>query len=166
MNIAENLLQELEHESASTRRVLERLPEDAWDWKPHAKSMTTAELASHVSQIPEWMATVLTTGEFSFNQADFNPWVAASLEELLAAFDERLANFKNALKGKPDAYLMETWRMVMDGREMFNLPRAAVVRSIGLNHLVHHRAQLMVYLRLRDVPVPAIYGPSADEQPW
>jgi uncharacterized damage-inducible protein DinB len=164
MSISESLLQELQQEGPSTRRVLERLPADAWDWRPHAKSMTTGELASHVSQIPDWMVAVLTTDDFTLNTADYTPWVAADPAELLRAFDERMANFKGALEGKPDDYLIGLWRMVMDGREVFNLPRAAVIRSMGLNHLVHHRAQLALYLRLRDVPVPAIYGPSADEQ--
>ncbi len=165
MSITEGLFQELRYETPTTRKVLERIPDSAWDWQPHEKSMSMAQLASHVAEIGEWMKVTLTTDEFAFSTADYKPWKAANKQELLAAFDDKYAQFRAVLADASEDALIANWRMLVDGHEAFNMPRLAVIRSMGINHMVHHRGQLTVYLRLQGAPVPAVYGPSADEEP-
>lgn len=163
MNLNEPLLAELDHEFANARKALERVDESKLGWKPHDKSMTYGRLASHIAELPGWMSAILDMDVFEMEsgQAAFN---AASTEELLKTFDDGLAQAKAGLKAATNEKLMAVWEMKMDGKPLIQMPRIAVIRAWVLNHMIHHRGQLTVYLRLNDAPVPALYGPSADEQ--
>ena len=164
MALIDGLLQELEQEAQTTRRVLERVPDAHLGWKPHAKSMTLGQLALHVATTPGGVAHIAT--QPSMQLPEFNQPATTSRAELIAALEESVATAKELLAGMDDAALAVTWR-VMDGdRELMALPRGAVLRTIMLNHWYHHRGQLSVYLRQLNVPVPSIYGPSADENPF
>lgn len=162
MPIIDALLPEFDHEIATTRKLLERLPDDKFDWKPHAKSFALGALATHVVTIPMWGEMALTRAEIDVGGTPQQPAVSSRFE-LLATFDKNAAGTRSALAGKSDAQMMEPWALKRDGRTIFSMPKVAVWRSFVLSHLVHHRGQLSVYLRLLDVPVPSIYGPSADE---
>lgn len=166
MNIAESLLPDFDRESASTRRLLERVPEARLDWKPHRKSATLGWLAGHLAQIPTWLPVTLDHDVFDV-EPDGKPYVPpavpTSTRELLARFDESTAAGRAKLAAASDATLLGTWTMQKRGKTMFAMPRVAVVRSFILDHAIHHRGQLTVYLRLLDVPLPSIYGPTADE---
>ena len=166
MGLSESLLPEFDHEMANTRKTLERVPMDKSDWKPHAKSMAMGGLATHVGNIPTWVnytidqdSLDLAPGGEPLPQAE----VAKSREELLAAFDENIGKARAAIAGASDAELFKPWTLLSNGNNILTMPKVAVLRSFVMNHLIHHRAQLGVYLRLNDVPVPSIYGPSADE---
>lgn len=163
MGVIEGMLQELEHEAQTTRKVLERLPEENFDWKPHPKSMSIRELGSHVATICEWTAPTLDQDEFDM-PAEYKPWMAGSKEALLQKFEESVEQAGQSMQGYPDKKLFQDWTLRSGEQVYFTMPRMAVLRGFVLNHLVHHRGQLSVYLRLNDLPVPAIYGPSADEQ--
>ena len=165
MAIAESILQELEQEAATTRRVLERVPEDKLSWQPHQKSMTLGQLANHVAGVPGDIASITTGDEFDFaNFPQSDP--AVTTADLLARHDASVAKAKDILSGTDDARATSPWKGLMGGQEMMTIPRVGVFRSLMLNHWIHHRGQLSVYLRLLDVPVPSIYGPSADENPF
>jgi uncharacterized damage-inducible protein DinB len=164
MAIADSLLPEFDREMTVTRRLLERVPEDRFAWKPHARSMSLGELASHIATLAGWGAVTLDQSEIDMGGANTNA-VATSRADLLARFDGHVADTRAALTGKSDAEMMAKWSLKQNGRTLFTMPKTAVWRSFVLNHLVHHRGQLSVYLRLNDVPVPAMYGPSADEAP-
>jgi len=164
MAIADALLPEFDREMTTTRKLLERVPEDKFAWKPHAKSMSFVELASHVATLPSWGAVTLNQSEIDMGGANTNT-AATSRADLLARFDKNVADTRAALTGKSDAEMMALWSLKHNGETLFTMPKTAVWRSFVLNHLVHHRGQLSVYLRLNDVPVPAMYGPSADESP-
>ena len=156
------LLPEFDQEMASTRKVLERLPDEKLDFKPHEKSYSLLELASHVSNLPMWTGTTLTTTELDLDQ----PWereLPTSREELLAEFDANAADAREVLAAARAQDLQVEWTLKSGDQVWFTEPRAAVFRSFVMSHLIHHRAQLTVYLRLLDVPVPGMYGPSADE---
>lgn len=156
------LLPEFDQEMASTRKVLERVPDDQLDFKPHEKSYSLLELASHVSNLPMWTGTTLTTTELDLDQ----PWereLPTSREELLAEFDANAADAREVLAAARAQDLQVEWTLKSGDQVWFTEPRAAVFRSFVMSHLIHHRAQLTVYLRLLDVPVPGMYGPSADE---
>lgn len=165
MPIAESFLGEIDQEAATTRRVLERVPGDKLSWKPHEKSMSLGQLALHVATVPGTVAGILTPDEIelppSFEQAP-----AESVDELLPALENAVATAKEFLVGLDDGAAMATWSVKRDGQDVMALPRVAAIRSIMLNHWYHHRGQLSVYLRLLEVPVPSIYGPSADENPF
>ncbi len=163
--VADAIIQEMENEGATARRVLERVPEDQWNWKPHTKSMTIGQLANHVAKIPGDIAGWAGLDEFDFASIQHSD-DTTTREALLAAHDASLAKAKQFLEGLDDARAMGTWTGKMKGQVLMQMPRAAVVRNIMLNHWYHHRGQLSVYLRLLDVPVPSIYGPSADESPF
>ncbi len=166
MALNEALLPEFDKEMANTRKSLDRVPDDKFDWKPHAKSMTFRQLATHVASIPGWGAQIFATDSLDVapvGAPPYQPPVVNSRQDLLELFDRDAAKAREALKGATDAQLMETWTLLAGGKTIFAMPRIAVFRSMIMNHLIHHRAQLGVYLRLNDVPVPAIYGPSADE---
>jgi len=160
--IVDALLPEFDHEMTVTRKLLERVPEDRLDWKPHPKSFSLGELATHVSTIPMW-------GSITVNQEGIDAGVAGRMPELrsradlLAAFDKHVTETRAALNGRSDAELMVPWTLKNNGQTVFTMPRASVWRSFVMNHLIHHRAQLGVYLRMQDVPLPGMYGPSADE---
>ena len=160
-----DVLQELEHEARTTRRVLERVPEDRLGWKPHDKSMTLGELAMHIATLPGAIAEISTRPTFDVNTAIPRP-SASSVAELVATLDQSLARARALLGGMDDAALMSPWRMVNGDRELAAMPRAALLRNVMLNHWYHHRGQLTVYLRQTEALVPAIYGASADERPF
>jgi uncharacterized damage-inducible protein DinB len=162
MTIVDSLIPEFDHEMATTRKVLERVPEERFDWKPHEKSFSLGVLATHVATLPTWGTETLTRSEI--NLVGNNPPTAApSKNELLTTFDKNVADAREALAGKTDPELMAMWSLKRNGKTVFSMPKTTVLRSFVLNHLIHHRAQLTVYLRLLDIPVPSIYGPSADE---
>jgi uncharacterized damage-inducible protein DinB len=160
--IVDALLPEFDHEMTTTRKLLERVPEDKFGWKPHAKSMTLGGLATHVATIVWWGEVTLDKPEFNAEgQQVAAP--AASRSELLQKFDTNVKTTRASLAAKSDAELMAPWSLKNGKQTFFTMPKAVVWRSFVMNHLVHHRAQLSVYLRMNDVPLPAIYGPSADE---
>jgi uncharacterized damage-inducible protein DinB len=156
------LLPEFDHEMTLTRKLLERVPEDQFDWKPHAKSMSLGVLSSHLASLPTFAAVTMRGSELDVS-GFAPPATARSRPELLATFDGTVAAARAALAGRTDAELMAPWTLKNGTHTIFSMPKAGVVRSLVLNHIVHHRGQLTVYLRLRDVPLPSIYGPSADE---
>jgi uncharacterized damage-inducible protein DinB len=165
MLIRDALLPEFDQEAATTRRVLERIPDEKLSFKPHPKSMDMASLATHVCELTDW--TPETIAKDFVDLAAYDPSkrkIIASREELLAKFDKSVANARAALAKAEDAQLMQPWSLKSGDTVFFTMPKAAVLRSFVFNHTVHHRAQLSVYLRLNDIPVPAMYGPSADEQ--
>ena len=161
MPMVDALLPEFDHEMSVTRKVLERVPGDRFEWKPHPKSMSFGALAQHVANLPMWGAMTLTKSELDLGGPQ--PLPAPSRAELLAGFDQRVNETRALLAAVSDAELMVPWTLKRDGHTIFSMPKAAVWRSFVLSHLIHHRAQLSVYLRLNDVPVPSMYGPSADE---
>jgi uncharacterized damage-inducible protein DinB len=167
MTIAESLLPEFDHEMATTRRLLERVPEDRFGWRPHEKSMTLGRLASHLAEMPDWGYEVCTGDEIDLAPQGAEPQkpaVHTARAELLAAFDAAVAKAREAIARTDDATMMRDWSAKGGDQTYFTMPKVAVLRAWVLNHNVHHRGQLSVYLRLLDVPVPAIYGPSADER--
>ena len=167
MGLAATLLPEFDQEMANTRKSLERVPEDKLDWKPHEKSMSFVEIATHMANLLSW--TVLSIEQDSYDMAppgEDHPQVdpADSLESALAMFDKNVTAARAAIEGASDERLLAPWALLHGGNEVFKMPRVAVLRTMIMNHMIHHRAQLGVYLRLNDVPVPSLYGPSADEQ--
>lgn len=164
MAIADTLLQELEQEAHATRRVLERVPDAHLDWRPHAKSYSLGQLALHVAQIPGGVATLAMQSPAS--PPPFVQERAGCSADLVPALEESVRTARSALENASDATMTETWRLVEGDRELMAMPRAAFLRAIMLNHWYHHRGQLLVYLRQLDVPVPSVYGPSADENPF
>jgi len=169
MAISASLIPEFDNEMASTRKHLERVPHDKPDWKPHEKSMAMGGLATHVSNIPTWV--VYTIAQDTLDLAPGgkpmpSPEMAKTQEELLATFDRNVAKARAAIAGASDEELFKPWSLQSNGTTLMTLPKVAVLRSFVMNHLIHHRAQLGVYLRLNDIPVPSVYGPSADESPF
>ncbi len=162
----EPMINELRQEAATTRRVLERVPGDKLSWKPHHKSMSLGQLALHVANIPSQVAGLAQLEEFDASQANFDPPEAKSVEEILAALDVSLRTAEDYIASLDDKTATANWRLTSRGKEVFTMPRAGLLRTIMLNHWYHHRGQLSVYLRLLEVPVPAIYGRSADENPF
>lgn len=163
MSISQSLLPEYDHEMASTRRALERITPDKFGWKPHEKSMTLGRLASHLAELPGWVKTTLTTDELDFGNGGYQPFNAETTEQLLELFDKNVAEGRAALEAASDEDLFKPWALRNGDHVIFKLPRAAVLRSFTLSHVIHHRGQLTVYMRLTGIPVPSIYGPSADE---
>jgi uncharacterized damage-inducible protein DinB len=162
MTIPELLQQEFTEEGAGTRRMLERVPEASFAWKPHAKSMTLGRLASHVADLPNRCVTIATTDTFVRNPGTA-PFQAGTTGDLLTHFDEAAAAAKAALSALREDQLSAVWTLKFGEQTMAALPRALALRRIFLNHLIHHRGQLGVYLRLLDIPIPGMYGPSADD---
>jgi uncharacterized damage-inducible protein DinB len=166
MSYSESILPEFEHEMANTRKTLERLPDDKFSWKPHEKSMTLGALATHLSHIPSWTKETFARTELDVAPPGEPPMrmeEKKSRDEVLSAFDENVKAARSALQTATDEAWRGKWSLLMGGKTIFTLPRTGVMRGFVMNHLIHHRAQLGVYLRLLDVPVPSIYGPSADE---
>lgn len=163
MSIGQGLLPELDHEMAGTRRVLERVPMDRYDWTPHSKSFSLGRLANHLARIPNWGFVTMTETGFDFAQPVAVAPPAAATSELLALFDDKVAAARREIAAATDAAMAEPWTLRNGEHLLFTLPRAVVLRNLVFNHAVHHRGQLTVYLRLLDVPVPGLYGPSADE---
>jgi uncharacterized damage-inducible protein DinB len=164
MPLIEAMLQELEQEAQTTRRVLERVPDDKLTWRPHPTARTLGELALHIATVPGGVARLASNNPAQAPQ--FQDPVPSSAAELLPALDESIATARRVLGGMDDAALTETWRLMQGDRELFAIPRIAILRSIMLNHWYHHRGQLSVYLRELGIAVPSIYGPSADENPF
>jgi uncharacterized damage-inducible protein DinB len=162
-NAAQALMAELDQEAAATRRVLERVPADRLTWKPHAKSMTLGQLAGHVASIPGGISQIASLDGLDVETVDFEPAQPGSAAELLPMLEENLARARAFLTGLDEASSMSTWRLKHGEEEIFAIPRIAVLRTLLLNHWYHHRGQLVVYLRILDLPVPAVYGRSADE---
>ena len=164
MALIGEMLQELEQEAQTTRRVLERVPDNQLSWRPHKKARTLGELALHVASVPGAVATL--AAESRIQAPNFTDPSPKSASELIPALDESLAKARSLLGGMDDATLNGMWRMMRGEREIFAIPRVALLRSIMLNHWYHHRGQLSVYLRELGIAVPSIYGPSADENPF
>jgi len=167
MAIAESILPEFDHETATTRTLLERVPQDKAEWKPHEKSMALGQLAMHIANIPKWTAIALERTEFDTSPPDGSPPASSAFQsapDLLQAYDANVSAARALLARTSDAEFMVPWTLKNGGKKMFSMPRVAVLRSFILNHAVHHRGQLTVYLRLLDVPIPNIYGPTADTQ--
>lgn len=156
-------LGDLDHELETTRRVLERVPEQHLDWKPHAKSFSLGQLATHLTQIPYWVTITLTQDELD---AAATPRIEppATVEELMRRFDENAAGARESMANADESTFGQSWTLRAGDHVILSMPRLAVLRSFCISHMVHHRGQMSVYLRLLDVPVPSIYGPTADEQ--
>jgi uncharacterized damage-inducible protein DinB len=166
MKIRDTLLPEFDLETATTRKCLARIPDDKFSFKPHPKSFDMAALAVHIATMLDWGASTIETESFDYAPVGGSPYVppvAKTNTELLALFDSSSAKFRAALAAAGDDALMAPWSLLAGGKTIFTMPRVAVLRGMIFNHIVHHRGQLSVYLRLCDIPVPSIYGPSADE---
>jgi uncharacterized damage-inducible protein DinB len=166
MALTDALVPEFDHEMATTRRVLERVPEAQFAWKPHDKSMSLGELSNHLAHIPFWCTATLRAPSLDLAtiEDDARRKNPDSHEALLLGFDQRVTAARALLANTTDAELMAPWTLKQDDQEFFTMPRMMVLRSFVLNHTIHHRGQLTVYLRLNNVPVPPVYGPTADEQ--
>jgi uncharacterized damage-inducible protein DinB len=164
MPFSDLLLPEFDVEMKKTRTALERLPEDKKDFAPHAKSMPLGKLAPHVAQLAGFGLSVLTTPELDFSKSSYKPLPFESAAQLVSVLDEGAAKVRAALQAIPDEAWRENWKLSFQGKPIFEGPRFLAYREMFLNHLVHHRAQLGVYLRMNEKPVPATYGPSADDR--
>ncbi len=169
MALSEALLPEFDLEMRNTRKTLERVPDEKFDWKPHDKSTSMGGLATHISNIPTWVG--YTINQDSLDLApEGKPLPPAepvrSQSDLLSMFDSNVAKARAAIAAASDQELMKNWTLLSNGKQLLTMPKIAVLRSFVMNHEIHHRAQLGVYLRLNDIPVPSIYGPSADESPF
>ena len=165
MAINQAMLPEFDHEMANTRKTLERVPDDKFAWKPHEKSFAMGGLATHLANLPSWTSYTIDQDSLDIAPNGESPRAMPlnSQAELLETFDKNVAAARAALAGASDEHLFKPWMLLANGKTLLTMPRVAVLRSFVLNHLIHHRAQLGVYLRLNDIPVPSIYGPSADE---
>jgi uncharacterized damage-inducible protein DinB len=166
MPIRDAMLAEFDHEMISTRQTLERVPEGKGDWAPHEKSMKMGRLAGHLAELPGWAANIIGKDELDFRPVGAPPMlplVMTSRQQLMDTFDKKVTEARAAISGASDEHLMKTWTLLGGGKTVMSMPRVTFLRSFFMNHLIHHRAQLGVYLRMNNVPVPSVYGPSADE---
>lgn len=163
MTIAEILLLDFDAEIANTRRTLERIPENDPQWKPHEKSMPIGRLALHTARLPQFCTRILTTAELDMDKEKWPSFVFESTAHLLSELERTACEAKSHLAASSDAHLKESWKLLFKGQALVDAPRMVLYRTMFLNHVVHHRAQLGVYLRLLNLPVPGLYGPSADE---
>lgn len=161
--IGSALIAEMEHEAATTKACLERIPADKFSWKPHEKSMEFGKLASHIAEMFSWTPATILHSELDFAKMDYKPFEPQSTEDLIAFLDKNVAEAIEVLRNATDDVFFENWTLRNGEATYFTMPKAAVMRSFVMNHIVHHRGQLSVYLRLNDIAVPSIYGPSADE---
>ncbi len=165
MTLAESLLPEFDREMGLTRRVLDRVPDGQFAWKPHEKSMSLGRLAEHLAELPGWLTVSIKDSGIDVTTPRPEGYKAPeSRAAVLTLFDKNVSEARAALMGRTDAELMAPWTLKAQGKELFTMPKFAVVRGFALNHMIHHRGQMVVYLRLQNVAVPSIYGPSADEQ--
>lgn len=165
MAIAQSLLPEFDHEMSTTRALLERVPEDRAAWKPHPRSTALGDLAAHLAQLPGMASMVIGQDEVDMNppgEPGFTPPGFSTTAALLETFDANVARARAAIAGAADEAMGVTWSLKSGGHAIFSMPRVAVLRSFVMNHVIHHRGQLSVYLRLNEVPLPSIYGPTAD----
>jgi len=163
MAIRDALLHEYDHEMATTRRLLERVPERQFAWKPHEKSMSLGQLAGHLANLPFWAGLIMNAEFFDLATADFRRQPPETREALLKEYDETVATARKVIVNAGDPELRARWALKRNGEEMFTMPKITALRSFVMNHSIHHRGQLSVYLRLQNVAVPPIYGPTADE---
>lgn len=164
MRISDTLLPEYDREMAVTRKLLERVPDGQFDWKPHPTSTTLGRLAGHLAELPHWVSITLAQDSFDLSTPrpeGYQP--PATREAVLSLFDERVAAARAALAGRGDGELMAPWTLLQGKQALFTMPKVTVLRTFVFNHMVHHRGQLSVYLRMQGVPIPSIYGASADE---
>lgn len=166
MNMFESMLNEFNQEAEVTKRVLERVPANKLTWKPHPKSMSLGQLALHIATVPGNLAFITRSDVFDASQNNFDPPSPKDTEEINAALEQSIRNVEETLKTATEETAQGQWHLMFGERELMSIPRINVWRSIMLNHWYHHRGQLAVYLRLLDIPVPSIYGPSADENPF
>jgi uncharacterized damage-inducible protein DinB len=159
----QSIIAELKQEAIQTKKILEKVPFDQWQWKPHQKSMALGRLASHVAELPKWITMSINTDELDFSKRGYKANVFESREQLLQQLDENVQEALSTLEKTSDAQLQENWTLRNGEHVIFTLPKKAVIRSMAMNHMIHHRGQLSVFLRLLDIPVPGMYGPSADE---
>lgn len=164
MSIAQAMMGEMEHEMASTRRVLERVPMEKANWKPHPKSGTLAWLAGHCAIMPGWGYTTSSQDELDIAGVESAVPIYSTREQVLSHFDQELAKYRDVLPRLTDEQMLKPWTLRAGTQVLMQMPRVAVLRGMVMNHMIHHRAELIVYLRLLDVPVPGLYGPSADEK--
>jgi uncharacterized damage-inducible protein DinB len=164
MRLVDPLIAELEQEAETTRRVLERIPEDRLSWRPHPKSSSLGQLALHIAVIPGGVAQV--AAQDGMERPQFDQPQPKSKREVLEALEQSVASALEFLRGLDDTRATQTWAMTVEGKPLFSLPRIGLVRNVMFNHWYHHRGELQVYFRLLDVPVPAVYGPTADEDPF
>lgn len=166
MTIKDALLPEFDQEMANTRKTLERVPDDKLAWKPHPKSFSMAALSTHIVNMTGWAIDTIKKDSFDISPPGAPPYKeepAVSRKELLDKFDENVANARAAIVDATDEAYLKPWSLLSAGKPLFTMPRIACIRTFVMNHVIHHRAQLGIYLRLNDIPVPSIYGPSADE---
>jgi uncharacterized damage-inducible protein DinB len=166
MPLVDALLPEFDHEMTVTRKLLERVPDGQFDWKPHQKSMSLGQLAQHVATIPTWGNVAMSQPDYDLandQRPGSGPGQLPTRAEILSLFDRNVSEARAALMGKGDGEMMAPWALKRGGQTIFSMPKASVWRSFVMNHLIHHRAQLGVYLRMHDIPLPSVYGPSADE---
>jgi uncharacterized damage-inducible protein DinB len=164
MTTSDSLLPEFDMEMINTRKTLERIPEDKFGWKPHDKSFTLSKLSAHVATLPAWLTTTMTT-DFLDISAPFPQFPIESRNDVMALFEKAASEARTTLMNSSDEDFCKPWSLKTGETVIFTMPKIAVIRSFMMNHLIHHRAQLGMYLRLTDVPVPGLYGPSADEDP-
>jgi uncharacterized damage-inducible protein DinB len=164
MAINDAFIAELKHESGLTKNILERVPLDKKDWKPHEKSMTLGRLATHIAEIPRWVREIINIDEYDFLAQTFKPRIAGSQEDLISIYQEHLGNAIGALETQNDDEFNKTWTLKRGNLILLSTPKKVAIRGWAFSHMIHHRGQLSVYLRLLDVPVPGLYGPSADEK--
>ncbi|MBS1608216.1 MAG: hypothetical protein JSS70_05495 [Bacteroidetes bacterium] len=164
MSLKESFIGELKHESTLTRKILERVPLDKKDWKPHEKSASLGRLATHIAETHRWIATILSADEFDFATANLKPYVASSTEELIEILNMHVGNAISALTKATEEDFEKKWTIKRGGQIIMSPVKKVAIRGWGFSHTYHHRGQLSVYLRLLDVPVPGLYGPSADER--
>ena len=159
----QSIIPELQNEAANTRKMLERVPQDQFQSKPHVKSMSLVRLATHIAELPSWIPMIINSNELDLSKMNYKPPVINNTADLTELLDRNLKQATDALKTVSDDTLMGTWTLRNADHVIFSLPRIAVIRSMAMNHVIHHRGQLSVYLRLHNVAVPGMYGPSADE---
>jgi uncharacterized damage-inducible protein DinB len=163
MRFSEVLLAEFDREAGFTRRVLERVPQERLSWQPHARSMSLGRLVNHLVELPAWGSGLVARDGYDLSERPAAAEAASSVANAINAFDRNIATMRQAILARTDGELLAAWTLRSEGREVFTVPRLIALRSLLLEHSAHHRGQLTVYLRLLDVPVPALYGPTADE---
>jgi len=163
MNTSQRFIKELQLEATKNKTMLERIPEPKLSWKPHDKSMTIGRLGMHIAELPHWVDRCLNSAEYDMGSAPYNPNIPKTHGDIMAEFDRQLNSALKVLETAPDSKFEENWKFRRGDKVIYDMPRAEVIRR-QLNHIIHHRGQLSVFLRLLDVPVPGTYGPTADER--